>query len=93
MVGEVYQHLTGEGSDGQAIVVVDSLEMGFHGQSASKTVPSADLGDVPLNHEEVREGIPSEQIASWPDKATSSRSGHCRPLIIDRLLLNSYIPP
>ena len=31
VVGEVYQHLTGEGSDGQAIVVVDSPEMDFHG--------------------------------------------------------------
>ena len=93
MVGEVDQHLTGEGSDRQAIFVVDSPEMGFHGQSASKTVPSSDLGDVPLNHEEVREGIPSKQIASRPDKATSSRSRNCKPLILDRLLLNSYIPP
>ena len=31
VVGEVDQHPTGEGSDGQAIVVMDSLEMGFHG--------------------------------------------------------------
>ena len=27
------------------------------------------LGEVPLTHEEVREGIPSEQTASWPAKA------------------------
>ena len=92
-VGEVYQHPTGEGSDGQAIVVVDSLEMGFHSQLASETVSSADLGDVPLTHEEVRKGIPSEQIASRPDKAMSSRSGRSRPLLLNQLLLNSYIPP
>ena len=31
VVGEVDQHLTGEGSDGHVIVVVDSPKMGFHG--------------------------------------------------------------
>ena len=31
MIGEVDQHPTGKGSDGQVIVVVDSPEMGFHG--------------------------------------------------------------
>ena len=67
--------------------------MGFHSQSASETVPTADLGEVPLTREEVREGIPSEQITSRLDKVTSSRSGRSRPLLPDRLLLNSYIPP
>ena len=60
VVGEVYQHPTGEGSNEQAIVVVDSPEMGFHGQSVSETVPTSYLGEIPLPHEEVREGIPTE---------------------------------
>ena len=47
VVGEVDQHPIGEGSDEQAIVVMDSPEIGFHGQSASKTAPTADLGEVP----------------------------------------------
>ena len=93
MVGKVDQHPTGEGSDGQAIVVVDSPEIGFHGQSTSETAPLTDLRDVPLTHEEVREGIPSEQIASKPVKSTSSCSERSRLLLPDRLLLNSYIPP
>ena len=38
-VGEVDQHPTGEGSDRQAIVVVDSPKKGFHGQSTSETAP------------------------------------------------------
>ena len=67
--------------------------MGYHSQSASETVPTANLGEVPLTREEVREGIPSEEITSRPDKVTSSRSGCSRPLLPDRLLLNSYIPP
>ena len=31
VVGESEQHPTSKGSDGQAIVIMDSLEMGFHG--------------------------------------------------------------
>ena len=93
VVGEVDQHPTGEGSDGQAIVVVDSPMMGFHGQSASEVAPLADLGEVPRTHEEVMEGIPLEHITSRPDVATSSRSGRNRPLLPNRMLLYSYIPP
>ena len=59
---------------GQAIVVVDSPEMGFHGQSASKTMPMKNLREVPRTHEEVWEGIPLEEMSSRPNKATSSRS-------------------
>ena len=68
------------------------LQMGFHGQSALETMLSGDLGEVSLTHAEVREGIPLEQITSWPDKATSSRSGCNGMLLPDQLLLNSYIP-
>ena len=93
VVGEADQHLTGEGLDGQAIVVMDFPEMGFHGQSASDTALLEDLGEVSLTYTEVHEDIPSEQIASRPDKATSSRSWRNRQLLLDRLLLNSYIPP
>ena len=93
VVGEVDEHPTGEVSDRQVIAIMDSPEMGFHGQLALETVLSADLGEVSLTHAKVREGIPPEQIASRLDKATSSLSGHSSPLLPDRLLLNSYIPP
>ena len=73
--------------------ILDSPEMGFHGQSASETMLSADLREVSLTHAEVQDGIPSEQIPSRPDKDTSTRAGLNRPLLPDRLLLNSYIPP
>ena len=75
-----------------AIVVIDSPKMGFHGKSASESVAMTDSREVPRTHEEVREGIPSGQITSWPDKATSSQSGCSRSLLLDRLLLYSYIP-
>ena len=45
--------------------------MGFHGQSVLESVPSANSGEVPLSHGEVREGIPSE-TTSQPAKVTSS---------------------
>ena len=93
VVGEADQQPTDGGSKEQAIVVIDSLEMGFHGQSTYEIAPSVELGDIPLTHEEVREGIPSEQASSRPNKATSSQSGRNRPLLLDRLLLYSYIPP
>ena len=32
VVGEADQHPTGEGSDRQVIVIMDSPKMGFHGQ-------------------------------------------------------------
>ena len=58
-----------------------------------ETTHLADLGEVPLTHEEVWEGIPLEQTASRPAKAMLSRAGRSRSLLPNRLLLYSYIPP
>ena len=93
VVDEASQQPTGEGSYVQVIVILDSLEMGFHGQSASETTLSTNLGEVSLAHVEVQDDIPSEQITSRPDKATSTRARCSRSLLLDCLLLNSYIPP
>ena len=93
MVGQADQHPTSGGSEWQAIVVMNSPEIGFHGQSTSKTALSTDLEGVTLTHREVREGIPSEQSTNRSDKATSSWSGRSRLLLLDQLLLNSYILP
>ena len=93
VVGEASQQPSGKSSDVKAVVASDSPEMGFHGQSASEIALLADLGEVSLTHVEVQEDIPSEQIAGQSDKATSTRAGHSRSLLPDRLLLNSYNPP
>ena len=53
VVGGADQHPTGEGSDGQAIVIMDSPEMGFHSQLVLETMLLADLGEVSLTHAEV----------------------------------------
>ena len=82
VVGEVDHHPTGRGSEEQMIVVMDSPEMGFHGQSSSEIGVSTGLREVPLTHEEAWEGILSKRIANRPDKVTSfslGTVGHCFP--------------
>ena len=76
--------------------LVDSREVsptGFHGQSASETALLVDSGEVSPTHAEVREDIPLEQVVGRSNKAKSTRAGHGRSLLPDRMLLNSYIPP
>ena len=60
VMGEAEQYSVGEGSEEQAIVVMDLPEMGFLGQLAVETAHSADLEEVPLTHEEAWGGAPSE---------------------------------
>ena len=93
MAGEASQQSSGGSSDVHAIIVSGSPEMSFHGQTASKTALLVDLGEDSPTHAEVQEDIPSEQIASRSDKAKSTRVRRSRPLLPDRLLLSSYIPP
>ena len=92
MVGEVDHHPTDDGLNVQAIPVSDSPEMPFHGQSAPETALLMDLREVSPTHTGVQKDIPSKQVTSQPDKATSTRTGHSRPLLPDWLLVNSYIP-
>ena len=54
VVGEADQHSADGDSEEQAIDVMDSPEMGFHGQPALEPAHLADLGEVPLTHEEAR---------------------------------------
>ena len=76
---------------------MDSREvspMGFRGISASETAPLMDSREVFPTYAEVREDIPSKQVAGRPDKATFTQVGCNRSLLPNQLLLmNSYIPP
>ena len=95
-MGEADQHSAGGGSEKQVIVIMDSIEMGFHGQPAMETTHFSYLEKVPPSHKEAREGgrgIPSEQTTSRPSQAMLSWAGHSRSLLPDWLLLYSYIPP
>ena len=62
VMGEVNQHSADKGSEEQAIVVMDSPEMGFHGQPTVETAHLADLGEVPLTHEEAWRVFPQSRL-------------------------------
>ena len=93
VAGEASQQPSDESLDVQTIVVSDSPEMGFHGQSASEITLSVDLGEVSQTLAEVQEDIPSKNIVSRLDKAKPTWAGRSRSLLPDQILLNSYIPP
>ena len=61
---EADQHSANGGSEEQAIVVMDSPEMGFHGQPAMETAHLADLREVHLTHKETRGDISAEQTTA-----------------------------
>ena len=62
--------------------------------SRLQRLPSyGDFGEVSPTHVEVQEEIPLEQIVGRSDKSKSTRAGRSRSFLLDRLLLNSYIPP
>ena len=56
VIGEADQHSTDEGSEEQALVVMVSPEMGFHGQPVMEPTHLPYLEEVPLTHEEARGG-------------------------------------
>ena len=93
LAGEASQPPSGERLDVQVIVISGSPDMGFHGQSASEIAPLVDLGEVSPTPVEAREDNPPEQITNRTDRAKATWAGRSRPLLHDRLLLNSYIPP
>ena len=53
VVSEASQQPTDEGLDVPAIVISNSPEMGFHGQSDLETALLADVGEVSLTHAKV----------------------------------------
>ena len=92
-IGEADQHLTSRGSEEQAIVVMDSPKMGFHGQPTMEIAHLFDFEEVPPSHEEARRDIPSKQTVSRPAQAMLSQVGRSGSLLPDWMLLYSYIPP
>ena len=67
VANEASQQPFGESSNVQAIAVSDSPKMGFHGQTASETTLSVDLGKVSPTHAEGPGGH-SPGADCWPVK-------------------------
>ena len=92
-MGKADQQSVGGVSEEQAIIVMDSPKMGFHGQSTMEIAHFSDLEEVPPSHEEAQVDIPLEQTANRPSQTMLSRAEHSRSLLPNQLLLYSYIPP
>ena len=85
VMGEVNQHSADKGSEEQALVVMDSPEMGFHGQPTVETAHLADLGEVPLTHEEAWRVFPQSRLLAGQPRL-------CRPGpgVVGRCFLIGY---
>ena len=77
----------------QAIVIPGSLEMGLNDKPALENVTlveSREASPVPAAIQVIH---PPEQAVSQSDRAKYTRAGCRRPLLPDRMLVNSYLPP
>ena len=83
----------GRGSKVQAIIISGSSEMGLNDQPTLGNVTlveSREASPVPATIQVVH---PPEQAAGQSDRAKYTWVKHRRPLLPDRMLVNSYPPP
>ena len=93
LAGGSGQPCSDEGSEVQAIVISGSLEMGLNDQPALENVTlveSREASPVPAAIQVIH---PPELSAGQSSGAKYTRAGRRRPLLPDRMLLNSYLPP
>ena len=93
VVGGSGQPRLDECSEVQAIVISGSPKMGLNDQPALENitlVESREASPVPAAIQVVH---PPEQAIGQPDRAKYTRTERKRPLLPDRMLLNSYFPP
>ena len=84
---------TDGGSKMQAIIISGSPEMGSSDQSGPDGVALGELREVtpiPLALQVIH---PPDRAESHSDKAKIARAEGKKPLLLDRILLNSYLPP
>ena len=84
---------TDGGSKMQAIIILSSPEMGSSDQSGLEGVALGELREVtpiPLALQVIH---PPDRAESHRDKAKLARAGGKKLLLLDRILLNSYLPP
>ena len=62
VMGEADQHSADGGSEEQVIVIMESPEIGFHGQPVVETAHLADLEEVPLTNEETWGVFPRSRL-------------------------------
>ena len=82
-----------EGSEVQAIVISGSPEMGLNDQLALENITLAESREASPIPAAIQVVHLPEQATSQSDRAKYTRAGPRRPLLPDRMLLNSYLPP
>ena len=75
------------------IFISGSPEMGLNDQPDPDNVASADSREVFPTPAAIQVVYPPEQAAGQSNKAKYTQVERRRPLLLDRLLLNSYLPP
>ena len=87
------QSRSDESSEVQAIVISSSPEMGLTDQLALENVTLAESREVSPSPMAIQVVHPLEQADGRSDIAKYTRSWHRRPLLLDRILMNLYLPP
>ena len=85
----------GEGLDVQAIVaivILGSPDMGLNDQSALENATLVESREASPTPTAIQLIHPPEQASSRPERPRYTRVERSRPLLPDRLLLNSYLP-
>ena len=83
----------GEGLDVQEIVILGSLEMGSNDQSNLENATLVESGEAFPTPVAIQVIHPPEQASSRLERPRYTRAKRSRPRLLDRLLLNSYLPP
>ena len=86
----------GEGPDVQAIFILGSPEMGLNDQpylEKATLVESGEASPTSAAIQMIQVIHPLEQASGWPERPLYTRAERSKPLLPDRLLLNSYHPP
>ena len=77
----------------QAIVISSSLEMGLNDQPALGNITLAESREASPVPAAIQVVNPPEQATDQSDRSKYTRTGRRKPLLPDRMLVNSYLPP
>ena len=83
----------GEGSDVQAIVISGLPEIGLNDQPTLENTSLVESGEAFPTLLMIQVIHPLEQASGRPERPRYTRAERSKPLLLDRLLLNSYLRP
>ena len=93
VVDDIPEVAGGEGSDVHAIVISGSPEIGLNDQPALENATLVESREASPTPAAIQVIHPPEQASGWPVRPWYTQAERSRPMLHDRLLLNSYLPP